>query len=87
MTVEDDRTRDRFTNRRKMAWRSFYAFSVMGGILILLGLFNPGLITAIWPQAMFVMGLWASIVAGYFGVTYGTDQNEIKRQGQLGEPK
>jgi hypothetical protein len=72
--------KDRFVNRRKMAWRSFYAFSALGSFLILLGLWRPGMVTGVWPQAMFVLGLWASVVGAYFGVTYGTDQNEIKKE-------
>lgn len=76
--VDDHMKRDRFVNRRKMAWKSFYAFSTLGTFLVLLGLWKPLLVQGIWFQAMFVMGLWASVVGAYFGVTYGTDTHDIR---------
>lgn len=79
MSAEEEKTRDRYVNRRKMAWRSFYAFSGMGTALVLLGLWRPDLVTGVWPQAMFVMGLWGTVVAGYFTVTWNTDKAEVMR--------
>lgn len=73
--VEQDK--DRYRNRRKMAWFSFYSFSGLGVGLILIGLVNSAIVHAIWPQAMFTMGLWGSVVAGYFTVTWNTDKAEI----------
>ena len=61
-----------------MAWRSFYSFSALGTSLVILGLFIPDTVQAIWPQAAFVMGLWGSVVAGYFTVTWNTDKAEIQ---------
>lgn len=69
---------DRYTNRRKMAWISFRLFSGVGIAMIVVGMFYPAVITGIWMQAAFVMGLWASVVAAYFGVTYGVDRAEVK---------
>lgn len=76
-----DNSTDRYKNRRRMAWYSFYCFSVFGTILISLGLVSEDIriaLQALWPQTLFIMGLWASIVAGYFRVTYGTDLLELK---------
>lgn len=70
---------DRYENRRKMAWLSFYLFSGVGIVVVLVGLYNAALITAIWLQIVFLMGLWASIVGAYFGVTYGIDKIQAKK--------
>lgn len=80
-TPEDLRTKDRFVNRRKMAWRSFYAFSVLGTALVLLGLWDPDRVIAIWPQAMGIMGLWGTVVAAYFGSAWSNDNTELKKHG------
>jgi len=82
LSIDDHRIKDRFVNRRKMAWRSFYAFSGMGIFLVLFGLLGgegaAATVQAIWLQAAFIMGLWGSVVAAYMASAWSNDQTEIK---------
>lgn len=81
MDVETDRIRDRFVNRRKMAWRSLYAFSGMGSFLVGYGLLvDAATVQAVWMQAAFIMGLWGSVVAAYMASAWSNDQTEIKHK-------
>jgi lipopolysaccharide export LptBFGC system permease protein LptF len=61
---------DRFKNRRKMAWRSFYAIMVIGPVLIAFSLSSDAAaarVAASSPLITIVFGVWISIVLTYFG--------------------
>lgn len=79
--MSDEITKDRFENRRKMAWLSHHYFSVASGLMIVAGVFSEEArngIIAMWVPIAFFLGLWASVVAGYMASAYSTDQTELK---------
>lgn len=73
--------KDRYLNRRKMAWYSFYLFSGMGIFMCIFGVFfgYDAVIIAMWMPISTTMGLWGAVVAGYFTVTYKVDKVEAQK--------
>lgn len=72
---------DRYKNRRKMAWLSFW-FIAFGGVgLTLLGLSSDVFAERINTLSFIlgtVFGVWVSVVLAYFGATAYTDgQNQL----------
>jgi len=75
-------TEDRYKNRRKMAWLSFWLITVVGVPMLALGLFTENGASRIDAMSMFVgtiFGIWVAIITWYFGSTTVTDKAEIDR--------
>jgi hypothetical protein len=72
---------DRYKNRRKMAWISFYCICIGGTILISLGLFSDVLSTRLNSISFMigtVFGVWGGIVLAYFGASAYTDTRGMR---------
>lgn len=85
MPEDDPFSKDRYVNRRKMAWWSFILLSVTGICLVVFGLFSDGHAQRIETLSFLigtVTGLWVSIILAYFGTSAITDRAEIKEIGK-----
>jgi hypothetical protein len=85
MSDNDPFSKDRYVNRRKMAWWSFYLLSFTGVSLVIFGLFSDGHAQRIETLSFLigtVTGLWVSIILAYFGSSVVTDRQEIKELGK-----
>lgn len=79
---------DRYKNRRRMAWISFWMINVLGTLIILLGMINDEMPRRIEGMSFIlgtIFGVWVTIVLAYFGANVMTDSAEIKngRQGAV----
>ncbi|WP_444461599.1 hypothetical protein [Rhodobacter capsulatus] len=71
----------RFENRRKMAWRAFYALIIYSFALTIAGALSDSVTERINDLSVIVSGVYAtlsSIVLTYFGVAAYTDRNDLK---------
>lgn len=78
---------DKFRNRRRMAWLSFFLLTVIGGGLIGYGTYSSEAATNINALSFLigtVFGVWASIVLSYFGSATLTQMNE-RRYSRTGD--
>jgi uncharacterized membrane protein len=81
--MSEQREKDRYVNRRKMAWISFGLMSVCGIVLIIYGITAEGRADRINAMSFFIgtiFGAWITIIMAYFGVTAVTDTVEIKNE-------
>jgi hypothetical protein len=79
--MTEDHHVDRYVNRRKMAWRSFWFLSGTGTAVLFLGLSSDEMAQRVGQIGLFtatIYGVWASVILAYFGATYGTDKAEIQ---------
>lgn len=70
MELTEKQAADKFYNRRKMAWRSFYLLGFVGIGLLVFGVTSDEAarrIDAMSYVITVVFGVWASIVLTYFG--------------------
>ena len=77
MTKEEDR----FRNRRKMAWISFYFIILVGGGMMIYALTDDAAASRV-EQISFllgtVFGVLATIVVSYFTASTVTDVNDLR---------
>jgi len=62
----------RFTNRRRLAWSSFVLLSLVGVVLIGIGLQSDALAARVESLSFLIVALltvWAGVIAAYFGVS------------------
>lgn len=71
----------RFTNRRKMAWLSFWLIGGLGVGLIGIGMTSDAVVVRIDKLSFIIgslFGVWGGIVLAYFGASAYTDRNDLK---------
>lgn len=69
---------NRFKNRRRMAWRSFYALFTLGPALIAFSLSSDAAAARVATSSTLitlVFGVWISIVLTYFGAASFSEYN------------
>jgi len=72
--------KDKYSNRRKMAWLSFAAIFFVGVAVISFGLSTDERAQRVETLDVFlgtVFGVWIAILLAYFGATTVTDYKEI----------
>lgn len=81
-TTPDDLKRDRYANRRRMAWWSFLLIGAVGIPLLVFGLTSDERASRIGDMAMTIstlLGVWTAVITWYFGATTVTDNTELKQ--------
>lgn len=74
---------DRYINRRKMAWRSFWLFSTLSVCVVTFGLWsdvNAQRVSSLGVLIGTIIAPWISIILAYYGVTVVTDRAEISKR-------
>ena len=80
-SVELAQKRDRYRNRRRMAWLSFVCITVSFAALIAFGLSSDARAERISSLSFLLgsaYGLWTTIILAYYGVTTINDNTEIR---------
>ncbi len=75
--------KDRYVNRRKMAWWSFRLIVIVGLPIIVFGLWSDEQAARVGSLNLFlgtVFGVWVAVILAYFGATTFTDRKEIDAQ-------
>lgn len=81
--MPDTIEKDRYKNRRAMAWRAFYIVWIQGALV---GIYagwsteNAQIVATMQAFIFAYFGMFISIVLTYFGVTTVTDYKEISMQ-------
>jgi hypothetical protein len=73
--------KDRFRNRRWMAWGSFLLLAFFSGYMIFLGLGSDEIAKRIDTMSFIigsVFGMWTTIVLTYYGIATAADIKGIK---------
>lgn len=74
--LTEQQAADKFKNRRKMAWRSWWLLSVAGIALVAFSVSSDAAASRVdassWAITV-VFGVWASIVLTYFGAASLSD--------------
>ena len=81
--MSNDITKDRYVNRRKMAWRSFWLIVFVGLPIVVFGLFSDANAERVGTMNIFlgtIFGVWVAVILAYFGATTMTDRKEIGSQ-------
>lgn len=73
--------KDRYQNRRRMAWISFTMICTLGPLMLLLGMFDESWSIRLDRMSFLtgtLFGVWAGIVLAYFGASAYTDTRGMK---------
>jgi putative Mn2+ efflux pump MntP len=73
--------KDRFINRRRMAWISFTLLGVFGGWMVYAGLESDEVAKRIDTMSFIIgslFGMWTTIVLAYFGISTMVDIKGLK---------
>lgn len=79
--MSEEITKDRYVNRRKMAWRSFHLVVIVGIPIAIFGLLNNENAARVGTMNIFLgslFGVWIAVILAYFGATTMTDRKEIE---------
>lgn len=79
--MKEEINKDRYRNRRRMAWLSFACIFFVGVGLLLYGLFSEENAQRVEDLSFLVgslLGVWTTVVAAYYGVTTINDREEIR---------
>lgn len=79
--MTEDQKKDRYRNRRKMAWLSFVCITISFAALIWFGLTSDERAERVSSLSFLLgsaYGLWTTIILAYYGVTTINDNTEIR---------
>lgn len=86
----EDNTKDRYKNRRRMAWLSFVFMSMTGIYALESGMSSDEMqnrVVGLLGLIMALFSVWGGIIGAYFGVTFGTDRMEISQEPYAGRTR
>lgn len=78
-----EQMKDRFKNRRRMAWASFILMTLCGTVLVAVGVLFDGIAERINALSFLlgtIFGVWASVILSYFGASTFQQINDSKTQ-------